>query len=114
MLSEFRGLIELIGQYAYDLTQADIERAEIKVTAAKADLERLKKRQQAGRTLLRKYVESVEQEKKAAKQAQEKWQREMKKRGPWPVPPIPVGATEIFAEAVPQKRRRAAKPKPAA
>jgi|SRR5579864_7343703 len=104
MLGELSGVFEMVGQFADDLFQADVDRARLEVDHAKADLARLERRQSAARKLMAKYRASVAK----VKADQEKWAREAKKRmKKMPiVPPYPLGSVTT-AFAAPGKERRA-------
>jgi hypothetical protein len=104
MLGELSGVFEMVGQFADDLFQADVDRAKLEVEHAKADLARLQRRQAAARKLMAKYRASVAK----VKADQEKWQREANRRAKKmpKLPPYPYGGvTEAF---VPPAKERSA------
>jgi hypothetical protein len=95
MLGELSGVFELVGQFAEDMFQADIDRAKVEVESAKAELARLEARKRATDKLMARYRASVAK----VKADQDKWQREANKRlKRMPkIPPFPIGGvTEAF------------------
>lgn len=104
MLADLQGIIEMVGGFASDMFQADIDLAKVQLNTAKAELARLEKRQAAVRNLLVKYRISLDKQKKS----QEEWQRAMRKRAKMqPYSPFPVGVTANFVDPAAQPPKRA-------